>query len=57
VDAHGILLPKSAPTTALPVFPGTAAPPAGPVGTRWGDAAVEAAARAAGRREPDASAH
>jgi hypothetical protein len=46
VDRHGILLPKGAPADGLPIFPGFAAPPAGPVGTRWGDAAVEAAARA-----------
>ncbi len=49
VDGHGILLPATAPTQGLPVFPGHAAPPAGPAGTRWGDAAVEAAARAAVR--------
>jgi hypothetical protein len=47
VDADGILLPASASTEGLPVFPGTAAPPQGPAGTPWGDAAVEAAARAA----------
>jgi len=46
-DARGILLPASAPTEGLPVFPGDAAQPAGPAGSRWGDAAVEAAARAA----------
>jgi hypothetical protein len=45
VDVHGILLPRGAPTQGLPLFTGYAAPPAGPVGTRWGDAAVEAAAR------------
>jgi hypothetical protein len=47
VDVHGILLPATAVTRGLPVFPGQAPPPAGPAGTRWGDAAVEAAARAA----------
>jgi hypothetical protein len=47
VDAHGILLPRTAPTAELPVFSGYAGPPAGPAGTRWGDATVEAAARAA----------
>jgi hypothetical protein len=45
VDRHGILLPKGAPTEGLPVFPGKAAPPAGHVGTPWGDSSVEAAAR------------
>jgi hypothetical protein len=49
VDSNGILLPRSAPTTGLPIFSGKAAPPAGPAGTAWGDPAVEAAARAAGR--------
>jgi len=47
VDAHGIQLPRSAPTEGLPVFPGFAAKPAGPEGTPWGDDAVAAAARAA----------
>jgi hypothetical protein len=49
VDEHGVLLPSSAPTAGLRVFPGSALPPVGPVGTRWGDAAVEAAAREARR--------
>jgi hypothetical protein len=47
VDARGVLLPRSAPTEGLPVFPGSPQPPAGPAGTPWGDPAVEAAARAA----------
>jgi hypothetical protein len=47
VDAHGILLPATTVTQGLTVFSGQAPPPAGPAGTRWGDAAVEAAARAA----------
>lgn len=45
VDRHGILLPKSAPTEGLPIFPGRARTPAGPEGTPWGDEAVEEAAR------------
>jgi hypothetical protein len=49
VDAHGILLPAAANTAGLPVFSGTAAPPAGPAGTPWGDEQVQAAARAAAR--------
>lgn len=47
VDAHGVLLPANADVTGLPVFAGTARPPAGAAGTLWGDAAVEAAARSA----------
>jgi len=46
VDAHGILLPSSAPTEGLPVFRGSAAPPAGVAGEPWGDPAVTAAAAA-----------
>jgi hypothetical protein len=49
VDDRGVLLPRGAAAGGLPVFQGQAAPPAGPVGTPWGDPAVEAAARAAGR--------
>ena len=49
VDRHGIVLPSTAPTDGLPLYSGSAAPPAGPSGTRWGDAGVEAAARAAAR--------
>ena len=45
VDVHGILLPPSAPLQGLPLFTGHAAPHVGSAGTRWGDAAVEAAAR------------
>jgi hypothetical protein len=48
VDGRGVLLPRSAPADGLPVFEGKA-PPCGPVGTPWGDPAVEAAARAASR--------
>jgi hypothetical protein len=50
VDAHGILLPPSAPTDGLPVFRGSAAPPAGLAGEPWGDREVEAAAAAASRQ-------
>jgi hypothetical protein len=53
VDDEGILLPKEAPTAGLPVFAGQAPRPAGPAGTRWGDAGVETAARkAAGSATP-----
>jgi hypothetical protein len=45
VDSHGVLLPGDTATKGLPLFTGTAAPPKGPAGTRWGDPAVEAAAR------------
>jgi hypothetical protein len=47
VESHGVLLPVSARTDELPLFPATAAPPAGPAGTPWGDPQVESAARAA----------
>lgn len=49
VDREGVLLPSTARTEGLPVYSGTAAPPVGPAGTRWGDAGVETAARAGGR--------
>jgi hypothetical protein len=49
VDADGILLPKGAPAEGLPVFAGQAPRPAGPAGTRWGDADVEEAARKAAK--------
>jgi cell division septal protein FtsQ len=54
VDGEGILLPKEAPAEGLPVFKGSVSRPAGPAGTRWGDAAVEEAARKAeqGRGSP-----
>jgi len=45
VDDQGILLPSDASTEGLPIFEGQAAPPTGPAGSRWGDAAVEAKAR------------
>lgn len=47
VDAEGVLLPADSATAGLPVYRGRVAPPAGPAGTRWGDAAVEQAARQA----------
>jgi hypothetical protein len=46
VDGEGILLPRDAPSAGLPIHE-AASPPAGPAGTRWGDAALEAAARRA----------
>jgi hypothetical protein len=49
VDRNGILLPGTASTAGLPVFSGTASPPAGPAGSVWGDPDVAAAARAASR--------
>jgi hypothetical protein len=49
VDEQGILLPRAASSTGLPLFPGKAPPPAGPAGSRWGDPAVETAAQAAAR--------
>jgi hypothetical protein len=52
VDRFGTLLPRDTPTEGLPVYAGRAAPPRGPAGTPWGDAAVEAAAREAGDRRP-----
>jgi hypothetical protein len=49
VDAHGVLLPRTASVEGLPIYTGHALPPAGPAGARWGDPAVEAAAGAASR--------
>jgi hypothetical protein len=49
VDSEGVLLPASALAEGLPIFEGEPPPPSGPAGTRYGDAAVEAAARRAGR--------
>jgi hypothetical protein len=45
VDSNGILLPATASTQGLPIFPGKAQPPRGPAGTLWDDPAVMAAAR------------
>jgi hypothetical protein len=45
VDGDGILLPRSATASALPVYAGDAHPPRGPAGTYWGDSGVERAAR------------
>jgi hypothetical protein len=45
VDGEGVWLPKETPTQGLPVFAKPAAPPQGSAGSRWGDPAVEAAAR------------
>jgi hypothetical protein len=50
VDREGILLPRGAPTEGLPVYEGEPPPPAGPAGARWGDAAVEGAARRAANK-------
>jgi hypothetical protein len=44
VDGHGVLLPAGAPTEGLPVYVGSAPPPAGLAGEPWGDPAVTAAA-------------
>jgi hypothetical protein len=48
VDRFGVLLPAGTSADGLPVMPGDVPPPKGPAGTPWGDAKVEAAARAAG---------
>jgi hypothetical protein len=52
VDRHGVLLPRGAGTSQLPVLAGRIRPPAGRAGTPWGDARVEAAARTAGYLHP-----
>ncbi|MBM4070693.1 MAG: hypothetical protein FJ271_17325 [Planctomycetes bacterium] len=49
VDGEGVVLPKEADTAGLPVYADKAVPPAGPPGSRWGDAGVEAMARVLGR--------
>jgi hypothetical protein len=53
VDGSGILLPESANTRGLPLYPGSAPLPAGPAGTPWGDAKVENTARAAAQSRSD----
>jgi hypothetical protein len=53
VDKHGVLLPVKAMVPGLPVLSGDVAPPAGQVGSPWGDARVEAAARTAEFLRPD----
>jgi hypothetical protein len=45
VDGAGVLLPKSAVTTGLPVYEGEPKAPRGPPGTAWGDPEVERAVR------------
>jgi hypothetical protein len=52
VDGHGILLPAAAPSEGLPVYPGSAPPPAGQSGEPWGDPAVTAAAADVARQHP-----
>ncbi|HMF14057.1 MAG TPA: hypothetical protein VKE94_17195 [Gemmataceae bacterium] len=47
VDGSGILLPATAKTSGLPIYPGVAPSPAGPAGTPWGDSNVEQQARKA----------
>jgi hypothetical protein len=47
VDGDGVLLPANAPAEELPRFDGKPKPPQGPAGMRWGDPAVEQAARQA----------
>jgi hypothetical protein len=49
VDGMGVLLPRGTPARGLPLFPGRAPPPKTAEGQPWGDAAVEAAARRAGK--------
>ncbi len=53
VDRHGVRLPKHAPTVGLPIFEGTAPPPQGPAGTKWGDVEVERRAAQASSPLPD----
>ena len=52
LDAHGVLLPSAAPAEGLIHWQGECPPPRGPAGTPWGDAALEAAARAAAALRP-----
>jgi hypothetical protein len=50
VDRAGVRLPDRTAADGLPRYPGQAPPP-GPVGSRWGDAAVEAAAHQAAEEQ------
>ena len=52
VDGRGVLLPVPSVADKLPLLRGNLYPPAGPPGTRWGDATVEAAARLASLLRP-----
>jgi hypothetical protein len=56
VDRDGVLLPRSAITTALPLLNGTALPPPGPTGAAWGDRRVVDAAALAAFLQPRGSA-
>jgi hypothetical protein len=47
VDRNGVLLPRSAVTDGLPVYPAVAPHPKGVEGAPWGDPGVEEAARRA----------
>ena len=49
VDGLGVLLPANAATAGLPIYQGKPRPP-GPEGTRWGDAALEAQAKALAKK-------
>jgi hypothetical protein len=44
VDAHGILLPRGAPTLDLPIYKGEVTPPRHPAGQPWGNPDIEKAA-------------
>lgn len=52
VDRRGILLPESATQPHLPVLITNVATPVGPIGSRWGDARVAAAAKTAAFLQP-----
>jgi hypothetical protein len=52
VDRSGILLPARATRGGVPVLSTEVDPPAGPAGTAWGDARVQAAAAVAGLLAP-----
>lgn len=52
VDRHGVLLPVETTVKGLPLLRSAVPAPAGPPGTSWGDAAVEAAARIADLLQP-----
>jgi hypothetical protein len=52
LDAHGVLLPSAAPAEGLIRWQGECPSPRGPAGSPWGDAGLEAAARAAAALRP-----
>jgi hypothetical protein len=52
VDRHGVLLPRAAASSSLPLLRGEGLPAPGPTGKKWGDRRVEEAAALAAFLQP-----